>query len=211
MEVIMEKQKPNKRKIQAAETKMKIHETAKKLFIEHGIEKVSVDSIVKAAGISKGAFYVHFESKDILASNIISDYVKEVDLEYKEYMNSIKEEVSSSDLLILMIGKIGEVIDNKLGCDNMKVLYKAHITKTIDTESSTSYNRDVYQIFTYIINRGINSGEFITGMTVEDLAHHFILAMRGITFEWCIRYPDFNLSEEFKKHFEILLNGIIKN
>lgn len=207
----MKKQKLNKRQIQAAETKMKIYETAKKLFEEHGIEKVSVDSIVEAVGISKGGFYVHFESKDILASLIISDFVNEVDSEYKEYMNSIKEEVSSYDLLILMVGKIGEVIDNKLGCDNMKVLYKAHITKTIDTESSISYNRDVYQIFIYIISRGISSGEFITDVTVEDLAHHFVLAMRGIIFEWCIRYPDFNLSEEFKKHFKILLNGIKKN
>ncbi len=207
----MKKQKLNKRQIQAAETKIKIYETAKKLFVEHGIEKVSVDSIVEAVGISKGGFYVHFESKDTLASLIISDFVNEVDSEYKEYMNSIKEEVSSYDLLILMVGKIGEVIDKKLGCDNMKVLYKAHITKTIDTESSISYNRDVYKIFIYIINRGISSGEFTTDLTVEDLAHHFVLAMRGIIFEWCIRYPDFNLSEEFKKHFKILLNGIKKN
>lgn len=206
----MNKQKLTKRQIKAAETKVKIYETAKKLFVEHGIEKVTVDSIVESVGISKGAFYIHFESKDILASIIINDYVKEVDLEYKEYMNSIKEDLSSSELLILMIGKIGEVIDKKLGCDNMKVLYKAHITKTIDTESSISYNRDVYKIFTYIIHRGVNSGEFVIPMSIEDLAHHFILAMRGIVFEWCIRYPDFNLSEEFKGHFKILLNGIIK-
>lgn len=206
----MKKQKPSKRQIQAVETKNRIYETAKSLFIKHGIDNVTVDSIVKAIGISKGAFYVHFESKDLLASIIINDYVNEVDLEYKEYIDAIQEEVSSHDLLVLMVGKIAQVIEEKLGCDNMKVLYKAHISKTIDTESATNYNRGVYQIFTHIISRGVDRGEFITDISVEDLAHHLVMAMRGITFEWCIRYPDFNLAEEFKKHFKILLNGIVK-
>jgi hypothetical protein len=40
------------------------------------------------------------------------------------------------------------------------------------------------------------------------LANHLVLAIRGITFEWCIRYPDYNLREECIKHMDILLRGI---
>jgi hypothetical protein len=37
-----------------------------------------------------------------------------------------------------------------------------------------------------------------------------MMAIRGITYEWCIRYPDFDYKEEALRHFEILLAGIRK-
>lgn len=204
-------QKQNKRGIQKEETKNKIYETAKELFDKYGIDEVSVDSIVEAVGVSKGTFYVHFESKDILASHIIEDYVKEADSEYRRYMDSIlKDKISCADLLILMVEKIADVIEKKIGYDNMRVLYKAHLSKTVNAESSISYNRDIYQIFSYIISNGVKNGEFINDIITDDLVHHLVLAMRGVTFEWCIRYDNFNLSEEYKKYFRLLLNGIMK-
>lgn len=206
----MEKEKISKRKVQAAKTKNIIYESAKKLFLEHGIENVSVDSIVESAGVSKGSFYVHFESKDALASFLINDYVTEIDLDYKSYLEGLSSESSAYDIVILMTGKIAEIINDKIGYENMKVLYKAHLTKNIDAHSSVSYNRDIYKMFEYIINMGIQQGEFRTDIPVATLSHHFVLAMRGITFEWCIRYPDFKLKEQFLEHVEILLNGIIK-
>jgi AcrR family transcriptional regulator len=36
------------------------------LFARHGYERATIDEIVRAAGFSKGAFYVHFESKEDL-------------------------------------------------------------------------------------------------------------------------------------------------
>lgn len=206
----MKQEKISKRKIQAAETKNKIYQTAKRLFLEYGVENVSVESIVEAAGISKGSFYVHFESKDTLASILITDYVYEIDSEYKIYLESINNETAASDLLILMVENIAEVIANKIGCENMQTLYKSHITKTVDTKYSMSYNRELYKMFSDILERGICRGEFKSDIPVDTLANHFVLAMRGITFEWCIRYPDLNLKEQFLVHFKILLNGIIK-
>lgn len=39
-------------------------EKGKEAVISHGIRKVSVDDITKAAGMAKGSFYQHFESKE---------------------------------------------------------------------------------------------------------------------------------------------------
>lgn len=179
------------------------------MFLEYGIDNVSVDSIVEEAGVSKGAFYVHFESKDALASLIIKDYVNEIDMDYKDYLEGLGSEVSTYEVIILMAGKIAEVLENKIGYENMKVLYKAHLSKTTDTTSTVSYNRELYKMFEYMLNRGISSKEIKLNMPVDSLAHHLVLAMRGITFEWCIRYPDYDLKKQFLEHFDILLNGII--
>ena len=202
--------KMGKRKLQAAKTKNNIYETARRLFLEHGVDNVSVDSIVEEAGVSKGAFYVHFESKDLLASLLIKDYVSEIDMDYKEYLKGLNSEISTYDVIILLAGKVAEVLENKIGYENMKVLYKAHLSKATDTTSTTSYERELYKMFEYILHKGVNSKEINLKKPVETLAHHLVLAMRGITFEWCIRYPDFDLKTQFLEHFEIILNGIIK-
>lgn len=200
--------KVGKRKVQAAKTKNNILETAKKMILEHGFDNVSVDSIVEEAGVSKGAFYVHFESKDILASHIIKDYVNEIDMDYKDYLIGLEGTVSTYEVIILMAEKIADVLENKIGYDNMRVLYKAHISKTADASSTTSYDRELYKMFEYILNKGLSTKEIQLNMPVDTLVHHLILAMRGITFEWCIRYPDFDLKKQFIEHFEILLNGV---
>lgn len=48
------------------ETRERLLESAVGVFARHGYERATVDEIVREAGFSKGAFYVHFESKEDL-------------------------------------------------------------------------------------------------------------------------------------------------
>lgn len=45
----------------------------KKLFEKHGLKKTSVDELTEAAGISKGAFYLFYESKEELFMEILEE------------------------------------------------------------------------------------------------------------------------------------------
>jgi TetR/AcrR family transcriptional regulator, transcriptional repressor for nem operon len=53
---------------QMAETRERILAAAGKLFPDHGIDGVSVADIMKAAGLTHGGFYRHFESKEDLVA-----------------------------------------------------------------------------------------------------------------------------------------------
>lgn len=55
-----------RRKQQAKETEQRILQAALTLMREHGFEKVSVRDICAQAGITTGAFYHHFPSKEAL-------------------------------------------------------------------------------------------------------------------------------------------------
>lgn len=207
---MLKKEKMSSRKLKAAKTKKKIFETARLLVMKHGIENVSVDSIVEAAAVSKGTFYVHFDSKDALAADLVNDYTKIADMDYKSFLITLSDYKSVLDILVLLAEKISDFIETRIGLDNMRVLYKAHLTKTINTTSAMSYNRELYKLFREILERGIRQGELREDLSVDSLAKHLILAVRGITFEWCIRYPDFDLKEQVLEHFEILLYGLKK-
>ena len=63
------------------ENKNKIIEVALNLINEKGFDNVSVSEITKEAGVSKGAFYIHFESKEDLIEKQISMYFDDSKLE----------------------------------------------------------------------------------------------------------------------------------
>src|SRR3989475_9792177 len=46
------------------ETRRRLMESALGVFARNGYERATVDEIVREAGFSKGAFYVHFEAKE---------------------------------------------------------------------------------------------------------------------------------------------------
>lgn len=54
------------------ENKKRIIECALKLISEKGFDNVSVSEITKEAGVSKGAFYIHFKSKEDLIEQEIN-------------------------------------------------------------------------------------------------------------------------------------------
>lgn len=206
----MNKEKTSNRKTNAIATKKKIYESAERLFKKYGFDNVSVDSIVEMAGVSKGSFYVHFHSKDSLIASLIADYVDKLDLDYKSYLESFAADTMASDILIFLAGKIADTITCTIGYDHIKFIYEAQIARTINTHAILGYNRDIYQIFSNIISLGIQQGEFKTEITIDTITNHCIMSIRGITYEWCIRYPDFDLKDQVLTHFKILLAGIKK-
>jgi len=50
----------------------------KKLFEKHGLKKTSVDELAEAVGVSKGAFYLFYESKEELFLEIMEEIEKEI-------------------------------------------------------------------------------------------------------------------------------------
>lgn len=204
----MGKEKLSVRKEQAAETKRKLFESAQKLFVERDFAEVSVDNIVEEAGVSKGTFYVHFESKDALIASIISDYASRIDLNYKAFLDSLSPSMPASDVLLAMSRNIADLLVNTIGYEMMRTVYQLQLTRAVDMDAIKGYSRELYKMFSDILEQGIRRGEFKTDLPLETLSRHFVMAIRGLCYEWCIRYPNFELKEEVAAHFQILLNGI---
>src|SRR4051794_25745182 len=55
----------------AADNRRRILSEAARLFREHGIERAGVDAITDAAGLTHGAFYSQFESKEAVAAEAL--------------------------------------------------------------------------------------------------------------------------------------------
>lgn len=55
-----------------------MREKGKKLFEKHGLKKTSVDELTEAVGISKGAFYLFYGSKEELFMEILEGFEQEI-------------------------------------------------------------------------------------------------------------------------------------
>lgn len=64
------------------QTRTRIVEAASEVFKKDGVRKAKVEDVMKAAGLTAGAFYKHFDSKDSLLaealSNALGDSLKNI-------------------------------------------------------------------------------------------------------------------------------------
>src|SRR5438132_7935702 len=58
------------------ETRQRIIETASRRFKQDGIDGSGVATLMADAGLTNGAFYAHFESKDDLVAKVVADQLR---------------------------------------------------------------------------------------------------------------------------------------
>ena len=66
--------KLNNKNLQSQETANRILNQAMRIFLEKGYHGTSIDDITQAAGLTKGALYWHFKSKEDLLKKLIGKY-----------------------------------------------------------------------------------------------------------------------------------------
>ncbi|MDX6421805.1 MAG: hypothetical protein QOG28_6425 [Trebonia sp.] len=72
---------PGKRAAQGRATRGQLIEVATRLFAEHGYEGTSIEAVLSAAGVSRGALYHHFAGKEALFEAVVSAVSDQVTME----------------------------------------------------------------------------------------------------------------------------------
>lgn len=200
--------KINGNKLRSTRTRKKICHSADELFRENGFDQVSVDAIVKKAEVSKGTFYVHFDSKDALLVCLISDYVRELDLDYRSFLVPNATTASTCDVLLSLVGGIADCITHKVGYVLTKNVYRIQLDGTALTGALLNEGRDLYRVFQELLETGIQMGEFRSDLMVDKVVFQLVTSIRGLTYEWLIRYPDLDLKEKLLECFSLLIKGL---
>jgi TetR/AcrR family transcriptional repressor of nem operon len=80
----------------SAEVKVKIVQSARRLFNRHGFEGVSVDQVMSGAGLTRGGFYSYFQSKSDLYAEVLGCFF--TDPEWKSCWDGVEVDLSSADV-----------------------------------------------------------------------------------------------------------------
>jgi len=75
---------------QTAETRARILDVAGRLFRERGFDGIGVVDLMKSAGLTHGAFYNHFESKNALASEASEQVLRKTTCAWAEIADTVE-------------------------------------------------------------------------------------------------------------------------
>src|ERR1043165_5961926 len=139
------------------ETRARIVESAIKLFSSRGYNTASVDEICEAAGISKGAFYHHFESKQALFLALLDGWLQAID----NAIEASKDKTAPETFMQMTeaFPYIFETAGNGLPMF-LEFWLQASRDKTIWEASIAPYRR-YHKYFTSLIKKGVDEGSFV--------------------------------------------------
>lgn len=80
----------NKRQLQSSQTKKRVADSARVLFVQKGYAATSIEDIVNATGSSKGNIYYHFKSKEGLFLYLIDEWERDWNEKWKEKESHFK-------------------------------------------------------------------------------------------------------------------------
>lgn len=154
----------------------KILSVSTKLFLEKGFDKTSMKDIAETAGISKGAIYHHFQSKEEIINAVTEKHTQTVENMIKGWLSEMRSFTGKEKLIALLEKNFTNQEAHSLD-DMMNSRIKS-------SEFIVSYMRDCVNkdagLVTEIIKEGIADGSLITDFPAE-CAEVFLLLMNI----WC--------------------------
>ncbi len=192
------------RKRQAALTHKAIYNAALLLFAKKGYDDVTVDDICLKAHVSKGAFYLHFKSKDKIP---LEQFAKTDEYVRNNLVQRIEALERTEDKLFTYVVSTYEYINKEIGFANMKVMYQIQLASD-KSSKVVSENRTLYVILKSIITSAQEKGEVRCDKSIYDITVSLLRMYRGIVLEWCLANGTSDLVEEGKRMFPLMWDGI---
>jgi len=142
--------------IRSEETRIHILGAASHLFSESGYDAASVAEICTAAGVSKGAFYYHFPSKQALFLALLETWLQGLDAAFEKIQQEAVSVPQALQAMAQMAGNVLQSSDTSLPII-LEFWMQAYRDPAIWEASIAPYRR--YQnYFSSMLQRGIQEG-----------------------------------------------------
>lgn len=191
------------REIKKKELRKAIFETAIKLFLKKGFEKVKVEDITSQLNIAKGTFFNYFPNKESLLLNFMRRHLEEVREVLLNNLLQYRTAEKQLHYLFSMLSKM--VVENE---PLVKWCLLESLRLRVYKKEKKAVSRKILEILTEIIREGQIQGELRKGMNPEKIAKifesiFFFSAIRWLTFD-----RNIPLFEDVKEQITYCLKGI---
>jgi AcrR family transcriptional regulator len=187
------------------ETRAHLLEAALKNFSSSGYDAASVDDICAEAGVSKGAFYHHFPSKQAVFLALFEDWLKTVDAGLEAARKpTVPETLTNMSRMLPFIfvqadGRLPMFLEFWLQASRDKTLWKATVAP---------YRR--YQgYFADLVQQGIKEGSF-RRVDPKSAAQVIVSFAVGMLLQGLIAPSDTDWQKTAQQSMKILMKGLAK-
>jgi AcrR family transcriptional regulator len=189
--------KPNKRKLQAQETRNRIFEIAVRLIEKEGFENISIEQISSMANVSVGAFYHHFASKN----DLLLEIYKRGDAYFKEKVAGHLVGDTTEQLILDYFDHFARFYIS-MGVDHNKALFK--------TQSKIFLNKErfIVSMLYDLVEQGKKHCELVDELSVDQITDFLLSAARGLAFTWCLHDGEYPFEEALHTHMAYFLKSL---
>ncbi len=184
-----------RRKAQSRQTEQRILQAALELMREQGYENVSVRDICGKAGITTGAFYHHFPSKEAL----ISKGFGALD-HYMERTLAGREEEPPLERLRAVVGAYADFMERESG----SLTARYYLMRLSDVQAGVRLDpaRYIQKVMVDCFSQAWKEKPALADRTPEWAAQFCYTHFRGVVIDWVLSGYSYSLKEKMLDDYE---------
>jgi len=189
---------------------------ASRLFLQKSFKEVTMKELVEKTGLSKGAFYHYFKSKEQIFFESLDFFHKALQRDYNSYSKDSLNQFYNDYIndTIRLTRKYIKHFENEFSESLLTINYFALIFDAL--RLFPDYRKSVEDLFNYeldnwikIIKEARSKGEIKTPMSDTKLGEMFIYLSDGIGINMIMRGADLeNMVRPIKKQWDALYEQI---
>ena len=180
----MEKKRTS-RQLRSELTKLKLFDTAVGLLTEKPFEEITIRDIVAKAGVSVGTFYNYYETK-------MDVFYQSYSIADKFFADTVAPQLqcgSARERMFLFFDYYARYSYDISGIKLTRLLYS--VDNTLFMRNAPNGMVDTLK---RVLEYGLSTGEFVTrGDTLSEMADYYMIAIRGVVYNWCIANGKYDL------------------
>jgi AcrR family transcriptional regulator len=99
------------RELQRQETRRRLYQCALDVFRREGIANCRIEDIAKAAGVSRGAFYFHFPTKE----DVLLERMRETEAQIVAALDALPADAALTRVLAVLIAELADIWERDPG------------------------------------------------------------------------------------------------
>lgn len=189
------------------ETHANILEAAQKLFSRTGYAAASVKDICDEAGVSKGAFYHHFPSKQAVFLALLDEWLVGLDAGFNFVRQSASNTAQAISQMAEMVGAMFQTADIRLSMF-LEFWTQASRDPAIGDAAAAPYHR--YQNYVAaMIRDGVADGS-LQAADVELVSRVIVSLGLGLLMQALFESGGTDWGRETQRGFQVLLDGLTR-
>jgi AcrR family transcriptional regulator len=186
------------------EAKSKIIEAARIVFAKKGYHDATMDDVAKEVGVSKGALYSYFKSKE--------DLLKEISLQGHQTLRTILNEMSKCTNLEDALEQVYNTITEKFKGNlhtHFEIVALASHDSAIRRIVFEDYQKDIDAVEAFVKEKK-RQGEIRIDVDARVLAELFTALYLGTLAKLLIGYPNKKVHDDWIKSMSLILRKASK-
>ena len=183
-----------------------IMDAALTVFSHLGFERASMDDIAKEAGVSKGALYLYYKSKDAIIAKLLQLFF---DQALKQVKVLAAGEGSVTEQLLAFTRVLTREMDRMAAMQPISLQFYAIAARHATIRQHLrAYFADYRALMEEVIQRGIAQGELRADISPAETAVTLTALLEGLALLWLIDPQATDWHVQVESSTQLLIQGL---